>query len=307
MGRPRYTSFVYDSARWDGFELRAGDIVICTPPKCGTTWTQMICALLVFQTRELPAPLFRLSPWIDMKTRSRHEMCADLAAQTHRRFLKTHTPLDGLPQDPTVTYLCVGRDPRDAGISMQHHLDNFDLAAVRLAMAAAAEADGIEVEPPAPPRPRPTDLAEQLWAWVADDRDPTTSGSTLRFTLHHLESFRQAPDHLDVVTLHYDDLLRDLGGQMRALADRLGIDVPAARWTDLVDAASLTSMRDRASTTVPGSAPDQWRDPAGFFRSGTSRQWESILDGDGVQAYARRARELAPDALIGWVHRPPLP
>jgi aryl sulfotransferase len=28
---------------------------------------------------------------------------ADLEAQTHRRFIKTHTPLDGIPNDPTVT------------------------------------------------------------------------------------------------------------------------------------------------------------------------------------------------------------
>ena len=62
---------VQDSARWDGFRFRPGDIVISTPPKCGTTWTQMICALLVFQTPDLPAPLGELSPWLDMVTRPR--------------------------------------------------------------------------------------------------------------------------------------------------------------------------------------------------------------------------------------------
>jgi aryl sulfotransferase len=41
----RYQGLVHDSARWDGFVFRPDDIVISTPPKCGTTWTQMICAL----------------------------------------------------------------------------------------------------------------------------------------------------------------------------------------------------------------------------------------------------------------------
>ena len=50
----RYEGTVFDSGRWDGFELRPGDIIISTPPKCGTTWTQMICALLIFQEPELP-------------------------------------------------------------------------------------------------------------------------------------------------------------------------------------------------------------------------------------------------------------
>ena len=45
----RYEATVYDSSRWDGFELRPRDIIISTPPKCGTTWMQMICALLVLQ------------------------------------------------------------------------------------------------------------------------------------------------------------------------------------------------------------------------------------------------------------------
>ena len=114
----RYEATMYDSNRWDGFELRPGDIIISTPPKCGTTWTQMICALLILQEPELPLPLDTLSPWIDMVTRARTDVFADLEAQTHRRFIKTHTPLDGIPSDPTVTYICVGRDPRDVGLSM---------------------------------------------------------------------------------------------------------------------------------------------------------------------------------------------
>src|SRR3977135_380535 len=67
----RYETSMYDSNRWDGFELRPGDIIISTPPKCGTTWTQMICALLILQEPELPLPLDTLSPWIDMVTRAR--------------------------------------------------------------------------------------------------------------------------------------------------------------------------------------------------------------------------------------------
>lgn len=85
----RYRGLVYDSARWEGFELRPDDIIISTPPKCGTTWTQMICALLILQTPELDRPLSVLSPWLDMQSRSRREVVADLEAQQHRRFIKT--------------------------------------------------------------------------------------------------------------------------------------------------------------------------------------------------------------------------
>ena len=93
----RYRTLIMDSQRWKGFEFRSSDIVISTPPKCGTTWTQMLCAMLIFDGPDFPAPLSQLSPWLD-QTISSLDTVRDLyAAQPHRRFIKTHTPLDGLP------------------------------------------------------------------------------------------------------------------------------------------------------------------------------------------------------------------
>src|SRR3978361_1538969 len=99
MAGQKYQSPVEDSTRWEGFVFRPDNIVISTPSKCGTTWTQMICALLVFQTPDFDRPLAEISPWLDMLTADHREVVARLQAQPHRRFIKTHTPLDGLPVD----------------------------------------------------------------------------------------------------------------------------------------------------------------------------------------------------------------
>jgi aryl sulfotransferase len=237
-----------------------------------------------------------------MVTRSRRQVFADLAGQTHRRVVKTHTPLDGLPLDESITYICVGRDPRDVALSMDNHLDNLDVAEVRRAIEEAAAIDGIDLEP-LPSRPtRPDDLRERFWRWVDDDSDPTVSSSTLRYTLAHLESFRDSPDELDILLLHYDDMLEDLEGQMRAVARRLHIQVAEELWPELIEAATLVEMRRRAGLMVPASR-HQWRDPARFFHKGTSGQWRDLLDAPDVERYAERVRSLARPELVTWVHR----
>lgn len=298
----RYRSIVYDSNRWEGFELRAGDIIISTPPKCGTTWTQMILALLVLGEPTLRRPLSELSPWLDMQDRSRKEVVADLEAQTHRRFIKTHTPLDGLPHDPAVTYICVGRDPRDVALSMDNHMDNLDIPSFLAAREAAAAVDGIELDPPIEPPPRFDDPRERFWAWVDDERLPTEIGSSLLRTLRHVETFMHAPDTLDVVLLRYEDLARDLPGEMRRLADRLGLPVDEGSWPDLVAAAGFDAMRANADMTAPGGLVPHWKDNERFFNRGTSGQWRELLDDADLARYQARARAIGPDDVVDWLH-----
>src|SRR5580693_6663701 len=104
----RYETVNADSARWDAFQPRGGDIIVATAPKCGTTWTQMLCALLVHGP-DLPAPLTRLSPWLDQLWTPVDALVAELDAQPWRRIIKTHTPLDGLPYFDNVSYVFCGR------------------------------------------------------------------------------------------------------------------------------------------------------------------------------------------------------
>ena len=56
---------------------------------------------------------------------------ARLAEQPHRRFIKTHTPLDGIPLDPQVTYIVTARHPLDMFVSLRHQLDNIERARLR--------------------------------------------------------------------------------------------------------------------------------------------------------------------------------
>lgn len=296
----RYYSFLQDSARWDGFAFRDGDIVISTPPKCGTTWMQMITALLVFQTPVFEQPLSVISPWLDMLTSDLPSIVAALSAQQHRRFIKTHTPLDGLPFVERVQYLCVGRDPREVGVSWGDHMANINFETlVNVRVEAVGIDDLPDVMGDGPPQ-IPEDPVDRFWWWVDDQTPPEATISTLRATLHHLDTFWQARDLPNVELFHYSDLTSDLRGEMERLAAWLGIDVPDDRWSALVEAAGFERMRDRAAELVPNSTHGFWQDTTAFFRSGTTGRWSSILDPDDMQRYDARVALLAAPDLAAW-------
>jgi aryl sulfotransferase len=297
----RYQSFLTDSARWEGFESRPGDIIISTPAKCGTTWTQTICALLIFQTPEFPGPIDELSPWLEMRLRRRGDVYALYERQVNRRFIKSHTPLDGLPVSDGITYLCVGRDPRDVAVSWRNHMDNINFANLFGALAASIEPDDY-FEPP-PPIPTFTDDRSAVRHWIDDDWPLEKLAMSLAGTVHHLQGFWDARDRDDIVLLHYDDLQADLEGEMRRLAGRLGIEVPEERWPTLVKAATFSEMRGRAELVAPDTANRIWKSTESFFKRGTSGQWTDVFDDELQAHYAAKVRELAPPDLVEWLHR----
>ncbi|GAA0955941.1 sulfotransferase domain-containing protein [Actinocorallia libanotica] len=293
----RYRSGLTDSSRWAGFVFRPGDIVISAPSKCGTTWLQMICALLVFQTPDLQAPLTTLSPWLDMRLRPLPEVLRILEEQQHRRFIKTHTPLDGLPHDPAVTYLTIGRDPRDVAPSMDAHRRNLDTGHINELL-----------DPAHPPQARPATAAsptprERVLDWFLDARPATTHLDSLRAMINHLSQAWDLRDAPHTVLLHYADLARDLGAQMRALADRLAISVPEQRWPSLIRAATFEQMRSRAVAVLPDEGLRLFKDHQAFFAHGPDRTINTVLTTGDLERYDALVQTLAPVDMLDWLHR----
>lgn len=298
MQEPRlYQHLIFDSARWQGFVSRPGDIVICTPPKSGTTWTQMLCALLIFDGPEFPGSLDSISPWLDMQTRSKAEVHQLLAAQTHRRFIKTHTPLDGLALQDDTTYIVVGRDPRDVAVSFGHHMLNLNMEEFLKAREAAVGNHDLDQFPPPPPIP--DDPQERLQEFMDGDDIVSLDG-----VLGHLQEGWKRRDAPNVHLFHYADYQRDLPGNMQRLADFLGLSLTPERARELAAEASLVRMRSRAHEVVPDVEHNHWHDPSKFFRSGGSGEWRAGVSEALLQRYEARAREISRDqAFLDWAHQ----
>ena len=112
-----------DSTIWNDFRFRDDDIIIATYAKSGTTWMQQIIAQMLFG----PDPnleVAEMSPWLDLRVPPKEVKLPMVEAQTHRRFLKTHLPVDALVFSQQAKYLYIGRDGRDVVWSMYNHHAN---------------------------------------------------------------------------------------------------------------------------------------------------------------------------------------
>jgi aryl sulfotransferase len=288
----RYRSGDEDSIRWLDFPFREGDIVISTRSKSGTTWMQMICALLVLQSTELPEPLGRLSPWLDWLGAPRPDVVARLEAQDHRRFIKTHTPLDGIPLDPRATYIVVVRHPLDMAVSLYHQGANIDRQRLRHLTGQS--------EPSEPPSPRPG-LHQWLLSWIDWPGTPHEQLDSLPGVAWHASDAWARRRQPNIVLMHYDDLVADLEGEMRRLAVSLGITVAASKWPGLVQAAGFSAMRAGAAMTAPDPA-DILKDRSEFFRRGSSGAGREVLTADELAHYNARIAHMAPPAVVTWLH-----
>jgi hypothetical protein len=270
--------------------------VISTPSKCGTTWMQTIVGMLLLDRVDLEAPISTLSPWLDMLIRTDDEVFGPLEQQTHRRFIKTHTPLDGVPRLDEVTYIAMARHPLDVALSNVDHVEN-ELAERLIELRTRA------VGPPdLPEREQPRDDLVAYLRWFVDnDVAPTGSGPYgLADFCEQIRTYWDARGAPNVHLLHYTDLWAQRDDEMRRVAGALDVPIDEDRWPLFVEAAGLESMRSRADLTAPESHLGLWRDPRAFFRAGGTRDWASLMTPDDLAHFDDRLHELAADAA-GWV------
>lgn len=299
FGVRRYFGWMADSRRWDQLALRPDDIVISTPSKCGTTWMQNLVGMLVLGRADLGAPLSQLSPWLDMQLHPIEEVIGRLDDQQHRRFIKTHTPLDGLPEHPSVTYLTIVRHPLDVALSDRDHSSNTRVEVTQAMRRQAVGTKDLRELPVRPPPPE--DATEYLRWWIDSDLPPTGSGPHSLADLCEQAAIAWERRHRPTVHLfHYADLLADTEAEMGHLADALGIDVDPDVWGDLVRASTFAAMRDRAEVLAPEAADGIWRSPTAFFARSGTRDWRALLDDSDIAHYERRLDDLAGDAA-DWI------
>jgi aryl sulfotransferase len=295
-----YRVAIMDSHRWDKFVPRPDDIVIATYPKCGTTWTQRIVDLLVFQNSE-PRPVVATSPWLDATIFAPIEdNLAQLEAQTHRRFIKTHMPFDSVPIFEGVKYIHVARGGIDACWSMHNHMIGF--RPEMLQMMAQVIAQDPRLKPGGGDTPK--DPREHYLRWLADAEADVTEGFGIDLPFFEFENtYWRERRRENVLFVHYNDMKADLAGEMRRIAEFLDIQVPASVMPQLVEAATFESMKKDGDALVP-MAQMAWDKGADrFLNKGTNDRWKDVLTGEDIARYEALAARKWSKVTASWVRQ----
>ena len=277
----------FDSTMWNDFKFRGDDIVIGTYGKSGTTWTQQIVAQLLFNG-DPDVPVSELSPWVDMRIPPKEVKIPALEAQTHRRFMKTHLPVDALVFSPKAKYLYIGRDGRDVMWSMHNHHANANA----LWYESLNNTPG-RVGPPIDP---PTDDIHQYFLdWLDKDGFPFWP------FWENIRSWWEIRHLPNVMLLHFNDLKADMPGQMRQIARFLQIPIDEGRWPAMLEHCSFDYMKQHGKKTVPLGGAIFEGGAKTFINKGTNGRWRDILTPQDNRRYEDRARRELGEDCARWL------
>ena len=275
-----------ESTIWDRFVFRDDDVIVGTYGKSGTTWTQQIVGQLVF-AGDPEVQISRISPWLDLRIMPPN-ILELLEAQTHRRIVKTHLPVDALTFSPKAKYIYVGRDGRDVVWSLYNH----HAGANQLWYDALNNTPG-RVGPPIE-RPDP-DIRRYLQTWLEQN------GAPFWAFWENVASWWAVRDLPNVKLVHFTDLKRDLPGEMRKIAAFLQCDIPEDRWPDIVEHCSFDWMKAHAENVSPLGGAIFVGGAQTFINKGTNGRWRDVLTSEDVAAYEARAlAELGPECAA-WL------
>ena len=277
----------FNSTVWNEFAFRDDDIVIATYAKSGTTWLQQIIGQLLFGGAE-HAAVSEMSPWLDLRVPPKQVKLDALQAQTHRRFIKTHLPVDALVYSPAARYLYVGRDGRDVVWSLYNHHARANAFWYQLINDTPGRV-GPPIDPP------PADIRRYFLDWLERDGYPFWP------FWENVRSWWDIRDLPNLMLLHFAELKADLPGSIRRIAGFLDVPIDPARFPAIVEHCGFDWMKAHASSATP-LAGKPWDGGADtFIHKGTNGRWRDVLTAGDCAGYEDAARRELGAGCAEWL------
>ena len=277
----------FDSTIWNDYKFRDDDIIISTYAKTGTTWVQQIVSQLIFNGQE-GLPVADMSPWLDLRVPPKDVKLAEVEAQTHRRFIKTHLPVEALVFSPKVKYLYIARDGRDVVWSLyNHHSTANDLW-----YEALNETPGLV----GPPMTKPVDSIVQYYhEWLDNDGYPFWS------FWENIRSWWEIRDLPNVMLVHFSNLKKDMPKEILRIAEFLDIETNEEKWHDILHHCSFDYMKTNATPSVPLGGAFWDGGAEQFIYKGVNGRWRESLNSDEINKYDNLALKELGKECATWL------
>ncbi len=277
----------FESTIWNDFKFRDDDIIIGTYAKSGTTWIQQIISQLIFNGKE-GLQVAEMSPWLDLRVPPAHVKLEALEAQTHRRFIKTHLPVDALVYSPKVKYLYIARDGRDVLWSMHNHHSTAN----EKWYAALNDTPGLV----GPPIGKPNDsIKEYYHEWLDHDGFPWWpfwENISSWWNIRHLPN---------LMLMNFSSLKKDMAGEIRKIANFLDIEIDEAQWNTILKHCSFDYMKEHATASVPLGGIFWDGGAKSFIHKGKNGRWREVLSDEESQKYEKLAVEKLGADCAHWL------
>ncbi|MCH8331658.1 MAG: sulfotransferase domain-containing protein [Bacteroidetes bacterium] len=277
----------FDSTIWNDFEFRNDDIIISTYAKSGTTWLQQIISQLLFNGEE-GLEVAHMSPWMDLRIPPAEVKLGEVNGMTHRRFLKTHLPVDALVFNQNVKYIYIARDGRDVVWSLYNHHSNANEKWYH----ALNETPGLQ----GPPIEKPTDdILQYFNEWLEKDGFPFWS------FWENIKSWWEIKELPNVMMIHFSELKADMPGMIRKIAAYLDIEIDENNWDAIVEHCTFDYMKANAEKSVPLGGMFWDGGAQTFIHKGNNGRWKEMLSEEQSQAYETMAKEKLGDECANWL------
>ena len=283
----------FDSTIWNDFPFRNDDIIVATYAKTGTTWLQQILSQLIFNG-QTGLPVADMSPWLDLRVPPKQVKLPEVEAQTHRRFLKTHLPVDALVYSPDVKYIYIGRDGRDVLWSLYNHHSTAN----EFWYEALNETPGLV----GPPIDRPVDSIRQYYHdWLDRDGYPFWS------FWENMRSWWAIRDLPNLMFIHFGALKQDMPGQIRRVAEFIEVPIDETKWDDILHHCSFDYMKANATPAVPLGGAFWDGGAENFIYKGVNGRWRDTLDEEESAKYEKLAVAELGEECAHWLVTGELP
>jgi hypothetical protein len=243
------------------YRASADDIFVVTYPKSGTTWMQQIVWQLLNHGRMDFEHISQVSPHLEPMLGSRR-IVSDLPAP---RVVKSHMQYAWIPKGPG-RYIYVIRDGKDVAISLFYHLQKGRAYL----------------------QPFPTFFESFLAGKV-------TSGSWFQ----HVADWSANEKKLNLLVVHYEDLISDLEGEIRRVARFCDVPIVEAELPDILRHCSFEFMQAHESKFSPdGTLPKHVQQSTRFIRKGQVGDGLRHIDGPALSAYNAQLRAHFGDSVV---------